>query len=215
MSSKKSFNKLRSANKLMNESNAKIAKPMSRTITPMVQNIEHTEQLKEQNESVFAQDSTFTLVKKIAIYRLMGNDFFLNHATTMVAMSYKLLGKTLTNAAINSTAGTVFTSGETTESLNSDIKEFNERNIGGVGNYVVEGLDTIDEHRIDQIQAYMEKSLEDITEEGQFGHFALKLSALLSIEAMTELSQAQDKFSEILLKSTDDVNKIKPELFLV
>lgn len=60
----------------------------------------------------------------------------------------------------------------------------------------------------------MEKSLEDITEEGQFGHFALKLSALLSIEAMTELSQAQDKFSEILLKSTDDVNKIKPELFL-
>ena len=190
MSSKKSFQKLRTANKLQKENHAKIAKPMSRVITPMVQNIEHTEQLKEQNESVFAQDSTFTLLKKIAIYRLMGNDFFLNHANSMVAFSYKILGKRLTNAAINSTAGKVFTSGETSESLNADIKEFNERNIGGVGNYVVEGLDKIDAQRIDQIQAYMEKSLEDITDEGQFGHFALKLSALLSIEAMTELSQA-------------------------
>lgn len=166
MSSKKSFQKLRTANKMIKENNAKIAKPMSRMITPMVQNIEQTEQLKEQNESVFAQDSTFTLLKKIAIYKLMGNDLFLNYAPNMVALSYKLLGRKLTNLSINSTAGSVFTSGETTTSLNSDIKQFNERNIGGIGNYVVEGLDKIDEQRIDHIQSYIEKSLEDITEEG-------------------------------------------------
>jgi len=78
-----------------------------------------------------------------------------------------VLGKKITNGLINSTAGKIFTSGETTQSLNLDIKALGKRNIGGVANYVVEGLDKIDEKRIDLIQAYMEQSLEDITGEGQ------------------------------------------------
>lgn len=123
-----------------------------------------------------------------------------------------MLGKKITNGLINSTAGKIFTSGETTQSLNLDIKALGKRNIGGVANYVVEGLDTIDEKRIDLIQAYMEQSLEDITGEGQLGNFALKLSALLSIEAMSELSRTQTKFSELLLKSRGGTGKVEAGL---
>jgi len=145
----------------------------------------------------------------------MGNDFFLNHATKMVSFSYNLLGKAITNKAINSTAGSIFTSGENSNSLCDDIDTFNDRNIGGIGNYVVEGLDEIDNERINSIESYVCKTLNDITEDGQFGHFAIKLSALLSLDAMTELSEAQNKFSKLLLCSVGDFNKITVEKFLI
>lgn len=47
MSSKKSFQKLRTANKMIKENNTKITKPLNRMITPMAQNIEQSNNLKE------------------------------------------------------------------------------------------------------------------------------------------------------------------------
>jgi hypothetical protein len=61
-----------------------------------------------------------------------------------------------------------------------------EKNIGGIANYVVEGLDGVDQERIDAIEAYIIHSIESLTDEGQTGHFALKLSSMLSLEAMTK-----------------------------
>jgi hypothetical protein len=53
---------------------------------------------------------------------------------------YKIFGVKLTNMLVNKTAGDVFTSGETISTLVEDIKSLASKNIGGVANYVAEGL---------------------------------------------------------------------------
>lgn len=72
--------------------------------------------------AIFASESTFTLLKKLLIYRMMSSNLFINHALTGMTLSYKVLGRNLTNFIINKTAGSVFTSGETLETLAEDIK---------------------------------------------------------------------------------------------
>jgi hypothetical protein len=54
----------------------------------------------------------------------------------------------LTNFAINKTAGSIFTSGETLQSLVKDIEVLEKRGIHGVANYVVEGLHEMHEPTI-------------------------------------------------------------------
>lgn len=75
----------------------------------------------------------------------MGSDLFINHSLSMMMLSYKLFGTRLTNFAINQSVGSLFTAGETIESLVADIAELEKRNISAIGNYVVEGLAEIDE----------------------------------------------------------------------
>ncbi len=60
-------------------------------------------------------------------------------------MCYRVMGKGLTNMLINRSAGSVFTSGETLDTLVEDIKDLEKRRIGSVGNYVVEGLHEMNE----------------------------------------------------------------------
>lgn len=85
------------------------------------------------------------LLKKFFVYKLMGSDLFINHSLSMMNLSYKLLGIKMTNFAINKSVGSLFTAGETIESLVDDIAELEKRNISAIGNYVVEGLSEIDE----------------------------------------------------------------------
>jgi hypothetical protein len=75
----------------------------------------------------------------------MSSNLFINHALRGMTLSYKLMGRTLTNFLINQTAGSIFTSGETLQTLADDIKNLETRNIHGVANYVVEGLHEMDE----------------------------------------------------------------------
>ena len=77
---------------------------------------------REQMSAIFASDSTLSLVKKLFIYRMMSSNVFINHALTGMRMAYKLMGRNLTNFIINKTAGSVFTSGETLQTLAEDIK---------------------------------------------------------------------------------------------
>lgn len=70
---------------------------------------------------IFENDSTFMLVKKLLIYRTMSSNFFINYALCGMKVLYRFFGKTLTNLLINKTAGEVFTSGETIESMVRDI----------------------------------------------------------------------------------------------
>ena len=74
--------------------------------------------------SVFASDSTPLLVKKFIVYKLMGSDLFINHALGVMTACYQVLGIPVTNRAINTSVGTLFTSGETISTLMNDIAEF-------------------------------------------------------------------------------------------
>lgn len=99
-------------------------------------------------QAIFASDSTFQLVKKLFIYRMMSSNFFINNALWGMRLAYKIMGRTLTNFAINSTAGSIFTSGETLQTLVSDIELLEKKGIHGVANYVVEGLHEMHEPTI-------------------------------------------------------------------
>lgn len=61
--------------------------------------------------TVFAQDSTFELIKKFFIYKAMGSNLFINYSLSGVHLSYKLFGISLTNFLIEKTAGSIFTGG--------------------------------------------------------------------------------------------------------
>jgi hypothetical protein len=86
-----------------------------------------------QPHSIFEKDSTVGLCKKLMIYKVMSSNIFINHALQGMNLAYKVMGKTITNTLINMTAGQLFTSGETLQTLSEDIKELEKRNIGGIG----------------------------------------------------------------------------------
>ena len=121
---------------------------------------------EEEMAKVFAEDSTFMLIKKYMIYKMMSSNIFINHALRAMMLSYKLFGTTLTNALINKTAGEIFTSGVSIESMKKDIIALGKKNIHGVGNYVVEGLEHMDEAKIEIIFKDMMDSIHAITENG-------------------------------------------------
>lgn len=79
-------------------------------------------------------------MKKFFVYKLMGSDIFINHSLSMMNLSYKVLGVRLTNFAINNSVGSLFTAGETIQTLVEDIAQLEKRNISAIGNYVIEGL---------------------------------------------------------------------------
>lgn len=120
--------------------------------------------LEEEMSKVFAEDSTFMLIKKYIIYKMMSSNLFINHALRAMMISYKILGTTITNALINKTAGEIFTSGNSIDTLKKDIHVLAKKKVHGVGNYVVEGLEHMDEGKIEQIFKDMIDSIQAITE---------------------------------------------------
>lgn len=150
--------------------------------------------------AIFANDSTVALIKKLFIYRMMSSNIFINHALRGMQLSYRLMGRTLTNLLINSTAGSIFTSGETLDTLLQDIKKLESRNIHGVANYVVEGLHEMDEAVIQKVYDDLIDSIKSLTAEGQEGHLAIKLTSMITIGIMTRISKAQGVFLEDILQ---------------
>jgi hypothetical protein len=144
----------------------------------------------DQMAAIFAGDSTFMLVKKLIIYRTMSSNLFINHALTGMNASYKVLGRTLTNLIINKTAGEVFTSGETLQTLIDDMKQLEERKVFGVANYVVEGLHSMHEPTILKVYDDLIESIKALTEGGKEGHLAIKLTSMITIEIMSKISKA-------------------------
>lgn len=74
------------------------------------------------------------------VYKLMGSNLFLNHSLTLVGLAYKVMGVRLTNFLINRSVGSIFTSGETVDSLVRDVEAHKGKNIACIGGYFVEGL---------------------------------------------------------------------------
>ena len=95
--------------------------------------------------AIFAKDSTGLLVKKFFCYKLMSSNLFINYSLTLMNLFYKVLGIRFTNLMINKTVGSLFTSGETIQTLIKDIQELEKNNISGIANYVVEGLNVMDD----------------------------------------------------------------------
>lgn len=153
-----------------------------------------------QGQSVFANDSTLLLVKKYLVYKLMGSNLFINHSLGMIHLCYKIFGLKLTNFGINNSVASIFTSGETIASLSYDIQDHERKNIGGIAGYVVEGLASMDYKKIDAFYEYMLKSITANTEGKTEGHFALKFTAIVSLDVMTRLSRAQYTFMNDILK---------------
>ena len=68
---------------------------------------------EKQVRSAFRHDSTFGLVKKLFIYKVMGSNIFINYSLLGMNLAYKLMGVSLTNLLIEQTAGSIFTGGVT------------------------------------------------------------------------------------------------------
>lgn len=151
-------------------------------------------------QSVFANDSTVQLIKKYFVYKLMGSNMFINHSLGMMNVCYKIFGIKLTNFAINNSVASIFTSGETVASMKYDVGVHEKKNIGGIAGYVVEGLAKMDYKKIDAFYETMKQSIIVKTEGKTEGHFALKFTAIISIDVMTRLSRAQYSFMNDVLK---------------
>lgn len=144
--------------------------------------------------SVFASDSTFLLIKKLMIYKMMSSNLFINYALMGMNFFYKVFGVRFTNFLINKSAGAIFTSGASIQTLLKDIEVLEKKKVHGVGNYVVEGLHEMDEAKINIFYRDMMDSIHALTEGKSEGHFAIKFTAMISIDVMTRLSSAQYSF---------------------
>ena len=171
---------------------------------------------EEPASSIFAQDSTTVLLKKFMVYKLMGSDLFINHALTMMNLSYRVFGIRPTNFVINQSVGSLFTAGETIETLIQDTAELQKKNIDAIGNYVVEGMAEMDLVAIEQTYQQIMDAIEASTEGKSEGHFAIKLTALISTDVMTRLNGAQAIFANDILnheaRGSMDVNALSSAL---
>ena len=162
------------------------------------------EEVDTNARSVFAHDSTFTLVKKLMIYKMMGSNIFINYSLMGINMAYKVFGTRLTNSLIESTASSVFTGGVTVADLMESSKSFSKREIGTIGCYVVEGVREAENEHLDQFYDFSVESVQAVTEGAKEGHFALKLTAYISTDVMEKVSQAQDRFANEVLQIRND-----------
>ena len=108
---------------------------------------------------IFASDSTPSLIKKYFVYKLMGSDLFINYSLFAMNLCYKIFGVKMTNFMINNSVASIFTSGETLQTLKKDREALESTNVFGIGNYVAEGLPVMDEQKV---QYFYEHMLEHI-----------------------------------------------------
>lgn len=156
--------------------NRRNSRSPGRSLSPGAHNVPHrhptqmqmprivAQEEEPQQPSVFSHDSTFSLCKKLLIYRMMGSNIFINHSLTGISASYKLLGTKLTNFVIENTAASVFTGGVTVKDLAGAADELEERGIGTIGCYVVEGVRDAENAALDQFLDFSLDSIRSVTE---------------------------------------------------
>jgi len=164
-------------------------------------------QTPNQDKNPFKYDTTFGLVKKMAIYKMMGSNLFINHSLTAMSLSYRLFGIKLTNALIENTAGSIFTGGVTVDDLVKDMDVLADRNVGSISMMVAEGLTNADEKTLDYFHAISKDTVKKMSEGRSEAHFAVKLTIFVSLEVMQKMSTAQKAFvHEILGLDYSDAN---------
>jgi len=129
----------------------------------------------------------------------MASDIFINYSLLGMRLSYKLLGTSLTNLAIESTCGSIFTGGVTLDDLLREQAKLETQNIGTIGMSVVEGLREVSEEKLDHFLDFTMEAINKITKGRDEGHMAVKLTAFVSMEVMEKVSKAQRTFIEQIL----------------
>ena len=145
----------------------------------------------QSQQSPFRYDSTYTLLKKYFLYKVMASKFCIDYSLVGMSAAYRLLGVRLTNSVIERTAGSIFTGGVTLGDLKKEVSVLKERNIGVLGGYCVEDVDTSKESELIKFTDTILETIEGLTEHGAEGHFAVKLTAFIGIDDLRRLSLAQ------------------------
>mmetsp|Transcript_7859 Transcript_7859/g.13176 ORF Transcript_7859/g.13176 Transcript_7859/m.13176 type:complete len:464 (-) Transcript_7859:149-1540(-) len=165
---------------------------------------------------MFEMDSTFLLVKKFLVYKLMGSNLFLNYSLGAVSVAYRLMGIRLTNFLINHSVGSIFTSGESVQSLVRDRNEHDAKNIGSIGCYFVEGLKTMDLPKMEKFYSDILESIEVLSNGQEESNLALRLTTLIPLDVQQKLNRAQQVFVNDILKfsrqDTIDISDLKNSL---
>lgn len=164
----------------------------------IIENLE-TPQPVQKKASPFEHDSTAQLVKKIAIYKMMSSNVFINYSLGAMSLAYRILGRRFTNTLIEQTAGTIFTGGVSVEDLCRDMDLLEKRQIGTISMMVVEGLTNAEESTLDYFYSISKDTVKQMSEGRPDAHFAVKLTAFVSLEVMEKISAAQKKFVHEIL----------------
>ena len=69
---------------------------------------------------------------------------------------------------------------------------------------MVEGVRNAQNAALDEFLDFSVKSVKEITQDGEQGHFALKLTAYISSELMEKLNEAQHRFVHEVLEVSFD-----------
>jgi hypothetical protein len=133
-------------------------------------------------------------MKKLVVYKVMSNNLFITYSYSGIRLAYKVLGKRIVNTLVNRTAGEIFTSGETIPSLIQDMAVLEKKKVGSVGNYVAEGLESMESPHLDITVDCILDSIRALTKGGEDGNLAIKFTALLTLDILTKLSTAQRTF---------------------
>ena len=142
----------------------------------------------------------------------MSSNFCINNSLTGMQWAYKLLGTRLTNTIIERTAGSIFTGGVTLDDLKRDMRSLKERNIGTLGGYCVEDIDTSNERELAEFTDTVLETIESLSEGGEEGHFAVKFTAFIGINDLRKLSTAQQRFTDEILEVVNDVRYADEEI---
>lgn len=130
----------------------------------------------------------------------MGSELFINYSLMGISVAYRLLGRRFTNFAIENSAASVFTGGVTVNDLMKEVGTLENRGIGSIGCYVVEGVRDARNKELDHFLNFSIRSIKEITQDRQDGHFALKLTAYISTDVMEKISLAQHRFVHEVLQ---------------
>ena len=63
-----------------------------------------------------------------------------------------------------------------------------ERNVGGIGYYVVEGVRGPADSQLEEFAEFTMDSIDNLTKNADVGHFALKITAFIDTDALERIS---------------------------
>lgn len=148
--------------------------PLHNTLRKVKQNLRAAQEAQASQQAApwdatqaFKHDSTLTLCKKFIIYKVMGSNMFINYSLAGMNFAYKLFGVKVTNTVIEQTAGSIFTGGVDLKDLSRDIEQLEERGVGGIGCYVVEGVRNIENKVLDQFLDLSLEAVDVLTKNGK------------------------------------------------
>ena len=154
------------------------------------------------SSSIFKGQSVAELLKTAAIYKASQTDIVLEKGEALTNVSYRLMGKKLTNSIIENTGGKIFTSGPTIKTLIVDTDKFYIKNdVWSAANFVMEGIENDDVEKFDYAKDFLIETLGRCCKTRPYSHLAIKLTGLGHMEMFVKANKAQDLLLNGLFKT--------------